>query len=181
MSLGLSGKIYSRLQGPEGSPAIRMWEVALKKKNCTFGWKKHARISRWREICILPYTSAGHFNDSFLNTKLTYKQGEELICFSCRCTYVERVSEYNTTWIYGLVPVWQTEAFLFFAVRRKRDKKCLIQHPLWKEKVMHISLSRCLPARQNWNFNAFHIFLPPPNGEADRHGDVIFTVWTPMV
>lgn len=71
-----------------------MWEVALKEKSFPFGWKKHARISRWRGDLYLTitsmylYTSAEHFNDSFLNTKLTYKQGEALICFSYRYTYV---------------------------------------------------------------------------------------------
>lgn len=167
-----------------------MWEVALKEKSFPFGWKKHARISRWRGDLYLTitsmylYTSAEHFNDSFLNTKLTYKQGEALICFSYRYTYVGQGLRIQHDLNLRPPCACLTERsfpILFFAVRRKKNKKCLIQHPLWKEKVMHISLSRCLPARQNWNFNAFHIFLPPPNGEADRHGDVIFTVWTPMV
>lgn len=130
MLLGLSAKIYTRLQGQRGLRTYMWGGFSEKKSHCgrkETTCKNHAREKKKINLNYLYlYTSAEHFNDSFPKTQSALLQDIVNLAFAFMQMYKCWTLEYNE-FLHTTPLLPDRKKFSFFTARKK---KCLIQHPL---------------------------------------------------
>lgn len=179
-------KDLSQIAGAEGSSDLHVGRFLWKKKShCgrkETTCKNHARENKWLILTIYIYIPV-------LNIlMIVFPKHKALSCktlwsgnlaFAFMQMYKCWTLEYNEfLHTAPLLPDRKKFSFFFYS----EEEEMLNPTPTVKGKSnAYLTISSVSQQDEIEILMHFRGFFSPTNGEADRHGDVIFTVWTPMV